>query len=172
MAVNKTAEIRKLIFVNHEASFTTPKVKTGDFILMYAKGLEEKMKAKNVNFLKPKEKNKVLSEVVEKLIKHWKDKEERNLEDKSQYLKLMKQTQKLADFYDGLKNKGLYLTDVTWIENRKVEMDAFIEFEDVRPRRGNCEVNFYYVLLESLLILKEIFSLKARNMASNDLGGH
>ena len=142
MAENKTTQLRKLIFVNHEGRFTTPKVKKGDFILVYVKALEEKMKAENVNQLKQKEKSKVLSEVVKSLIKHWKESGERNLEDRSEYLKLLKQAQKLyADSYEDLKNKGLYLTDVSWVESRRLEMQDILEFEDVRPRRKNCEVN-------------------------------
>ena len=141
MAENKTTQLRKLIFANHEARFSTPKVKKGDFILVYVEALKEKMEAENANHLNQKDKNKVLSLVVKSLMAHWKVSGERDLEDRSEYLKLLKQTQKLyTDSYDDLKNKGLYLSDASWIESKKLEMQDFLEFEDVKPRRKNREV--------------------------------
>ena len=139
-AENKAATLRKKIFAEHQASFTTPKVTKGDICLKYEKLLDEKKTTENLTQVNEKQKNKVINLVADELIKHWKNKKERVIEDKSAKLKLFKELKKLVDSsYEDLTNCAKKVDDDGWIEIQKLEMKAFFKFEEPKPRKRNCE---------------------------------
>ena len=152
MSENKAAQLRKLIFADNQDQFVSPKVKKGDFVLYYLRAIEEEKAKLGRKQLDLKTRNKVLLAAVRTLIKHWKDCNEKNVEEKSQELKLFKTGQKLVSSYEELKNWGQSLSDSTFIASQKVEWNTIFELEDIKPRKRNCDVRFQKSKTDFLMI--------------------